>query len=182
MLNETAVKIAVKIIAKFEGCHLRAYPDPASKLSKALSANGMLTTYMSGKLRYEHLPANFKALSGIPWTCGYGETKGVTKDTAYTREEATERLNFRVREFMTQAIKDCPALANKSPEKIAAITSLCYNIGNPEFKTSTACRKIKAGEDFAVPAAIKLFNKAQGQVNNGLINRRQMEADLWVSV
>jgi lysozyme len=180
-LDEKAVKIAVKLIAKFEGCNLTSYPDPSSPLYSALSQNGMLTSYMRGTLKWQDLPVNFKQLDGSPFTVGYGSTYGVTKHTVWTQKQATDVLEATVREFMTRAIQDCPPLAKLSPERVAAITSLCYNIGSKAFRDSTACREIKAGNYGLVANAIKMWNKAGGRVMQGLINRRLEEANLWNS-
>lgn len=180
-LNPTAVKITVKLVAKFEGCNLISYPDPASPLYSALSQNGMLAKYMRGDIKWQDLPLNFKQLSGVPFTCGYGSTHGVTKHTVWTQKQATDVLEATVREFMTQAIQDCPPLANLSPERVAAITSLCFNIGSKAFRESTACREIKAGNYGLVPNAIKMWNKAGGKIMQGLVNRRNEEANLWMS-
>ena len=181
LLNETAVKITKKLLYNFESCNLTAYPDPVSPLYKALSAHGLLAKYMSGSLKWKALPDNFKALSGHPWTCGVGETNGVTKDTVYTAAEADSKLDFRVRVVMTQALTDCPALAKMAPECIAAITSLTYNIGSTGFKNSTAARQITAGAYGLVPDSMKMWNKAGGLIVQGLANRRKIEADLFKS-
>lgn len=193
-MNELALRIAVKIIKLSEGLCLVAYPDPCSPLSEALSRHGMLAKYKSGALKWRDLDDNFKALSGSPFTVGYGETKGVTKDTVWTLQEAESALQARVAGFMAQAIKDCPALSKKAPEQIAAITSLAYNIGSGSrvmvdgvwgekgFKYSTACRLIMSGEDHLVGEAIKRYNKSGGKIVQGLVNRRQVEADLWASI
>lgn len=180
-LNELAVRIAVKLIKQREGCNLRSYPDPRSDLYKALSTHGMLSKYMNGSIKWDDLPENFQDLSGTPWTVGYGFTIGVTKNTVWAQQEADSKLDEHARKVMTQCITDCPKLAEKTPEQIAAITSLAYNIGQQAFKTSTVARRITAGQDSAVGDAIKLFNMAQGKVDQGLINRRQIEADLWNS-
>ncbi len=180
-LNEQAVKIAVKVVKIFEGCNLIAYPDPASPLYKALDTHGLVSRYMKGALRWKDLGDNFKALSGAPWTIGYGETQGITKDTVWTQAQADEAVSKRVREFMAQCIKDCPKLEKLSPEKIAAVTSLTYNIGSSAFKNSTVARCIAKGDLTSVGAAIKMWNKAGGRVMQGLVNRRQTEADLWNS-
>lgn len=185
VLNETAVKIAVKVIKQFEGCCLIAYPDPGSELYKALDLHNMLYKYMNGTLKWETLPDNFKALSGSPWTCGWGETRGVTKDTAWTQQEADNRLDNRVREFMRDVIKIAPVMATKQPEKIAAITSLVYNIGVENFRTSTRVTgNILSGNDAGVAAGILLWNKDGNplKVVDGLDKRRKIESALWSSV
>lgn len=180
-LNNLAVKIAVKIVAMFEGVNLNSYPDPASPLYTALSNNNMLHKYMSGAIKWKDLPDNFKALSGIPFTVGFGETKGITKDTVWTQEQAKTALEARVKEFMTQCIKDCPELETLSPTRIAAITSFAYNVGSTAFKNSTACKRIVAGDYQNVPEAIQRYNKAGGKIMNGLVRRREVESNLWMA-
>lgn len=180
-LNETAVKITKKLLNNFEECVLFAYPDPVSPLYKALSLHGMLEKYKTGAIRWATLPDNFKALSGAPWTCGVGETIGVTKDTAWTYEQAQAKLDARVRIVMSQVLEACPKLAEQSADRIAAITSLAYNIGSTAFKNSTACKQITAGLNNFVGDSIKMWNKAGGHIVQGLVNRRQTEANLWDS-
>ena len=181
MLNEQAVQIAVKIIKLFEGCNLIAYPDPASPLYKALALHNMLKKYMDGAIRYKDLPDNFKALSGTPWTVGYGMTVGVTKDTVYTQEQANTSLEAHVRKVMQETLEDAPKLSKEVPARIAAITSLAYNIGKDAFKTSTVAKRIASGALSEVAEAIKMWNKAKGKIVDGLVKRRQTEADLWNS-
>lgn len=180
-LNPVAVQITKKILNNFEERVLFAYPDPCSPLYAALSTHGMLAKWKAGTIKWKDLPQNFQALSGAPWTCGTGETNGVTKDTAWTVQESEAKLDARVRIVMAQCLKDCPALANKKPEQIAALTSLAYNIGQNAFKMSTAARNVMMGQDHLVGDAIKLFNKAGGKIVQGLVNRRQVEADLYNS-
>lgn len=181
-MNDIVIKIAAKLIKPSEGCNLSAYPDPGSPLYKALSIHGMLHKYMAGTLKWKDLDKNFQALSGSPWTCGYGETNGVTKDTVWTQAECDTKLAYRIGVVMTQCIKDCPRLGTLSQERQAAITSLAYNIGAHAFATSTACKLIKAGDDAHVGEAIKRFNKDSGQLSHGLVARRQIETNLWNSV
>ncbi len=185
VLNEQAVKITIKIIKQFEGCNLVAYPDSGSDLYKALSTHNLLAKYMSGKIKYNDLEPHFKILSGAPYTCGWGETNGVTKDTIWTQEDADAKLEFRVRKVMTDVIKACPVMTTKSAEKIAAITSLVYNIGLENFKTSKRVTgNITAGNDEGVAAGILLWNKDGKplKVVEGLSRRRKVESALWSSV
>ena len=127
--NFVANKIATKLIKQFESCELRAYPDPNSPLAKELSKHGILRKYMDGKLE---LPDYLQALSGAPWTIGWGETKGVKQGDVWTQEEADSRLAVRTQEFMSGVVKASPKLGKASPEKLAAVTSLAYNIGLQE--------------------------------------------------
>lgn len=180
-LNEIAVRIAVKIIRNAEGCSLRSYPDPSSPLYAALSTHGMLQRYMSGAITHKSLPDNFKALSGKPFTIAYGFAINVEPDTVWSQSQADAKLEEHVRKVMEQCIKDCPTLAKKTPEQIAAITSLAYNIGSNAFKMSTAARNVTMEQDSLVGDAIKMFCKANGKIVQGLVNRRTVEANLWES-
>ena len=177
--NEATLKIAIKIIKQFEGCSLRAYPDPDSPLSKELSKHGILKKFIAGDLE---LPPYLAKLSGSPWTCGWGETKGVTQGTIYTQQEADSRLESRVKEFMQGVIKTSPRLLKASAEKLAAITSLAYNIGNAEYSTSTASKRIAKENWQGAAEAMQWFNKDNGVVVQGLVNRRKIEAILFLSV
>lgn len=188
-LNPVAVRIAVKLIKQSEGFNASAYPDPTSPLYKALSAHGMLSKYMSGALKWNALPENFQALSGAPWTCGYGETQGVTKDTVWTLAEAESRLTKRVEGFMQQVLQASPKLINQSPERIAATTSLAYNTGMGDearkidgYLTSTVRRKIAVEDWVGAAAAFAMWNKSRGLVVAGLVTRRATEAALFMSV
>ena len=181
MLDETAVRIAVKIIKNAEGCELRAYPDPASPLSIALAKHNILDKYKQGKLE---LPDYLAKLSGIPWSIGYGETKDVRQGDVWTQEEADKRLEARVRGFMQEVLKSCPKLVLMRPSAIAACTSLAYNIGVSAFANSSVCKKIMAGDVQGAADSFIMWNKAGSplKVMDGLTKRRKIEADLFRSV
>lgn len=174
-----AVSIAKKFIRPGEGLELRSYPDPASVLSKTLSNMGKLKLYKMGKFE---LTEELKVLKGNPWTIGYGATEGVKEGDAWTLQQAEDALSVQVSARAVDVLKSAPNLLKHSPEKLAACISLHYNIGAEAFRTSTVVKMI-AKEDMASAAqAFKRFNIANGSVNQGLINRRQAEVDLFLSV
>lgn len=178
-LNEAALRIAVKLIKQSEGLSLRSYPDPCSPLSIELSKHGILQKFIDGKLE---LPPYLAKLSGEPYTAMYGETKCVKQGQVYTIEEANSRLEARVMEFMQGVVKASPRLLKASAEKLAAITSLAYNIGLSAYADSTACKRIAVEDWVGAAEAITWFNKAGGKVIQGLVNRRKIEKDLFLSV
>jgi len=178
--NEVAVRIATKIIKNFEGCSLNVYPDPASDLSIKLSEHDVLAKYIAGNLE---LPPYLDELNGSPWTQGWGETKGVVKGgPKWTQEQADSKLALRVKEFMQEVLTASPNLAEQSAEKIAAITSLAYNIGITQYNDSTARKRIAESDWKGAAEAMQWFNKAGGKLLQGLVNRRKIEADLFTSV
>lgn len=181
VLNEAAVKIAVKIIKQFEGCELNSYPDPASPLSIALSNHGLLRKFIEGKIA---LPEGFDKLSGMPFTIGYGNTEGVKQGDVCTQERADSDLEAKVRGRMLAVLKVSPKLANQSPERVAACTSLAYNIGTGNYKDSTVAKMINVDNHEGAAAAILLWNKAGNppKIVDGLDKRRKIEAALYSSV
>lgn len=177
--NEDAVRIATKLIKPSEGLSLKAYPDPMSPLSLELAKHGQLQNFIDGKLE---LPPYLRKLSGAPWTIGYGHTEGVKEGDTCTQEEANQWLEAQIRMRMESVLKSAPKLAQASQEALAACISLAYNVGLDAFKNSTVARKIGEGDMLAAADAFRMWNKAGGQVVQGLINRREVERSLFLSV
>ena len=60
-----------------------------------------------------------------------------------------------------------------------ALVIFVFNIGCSAFRLSTLRRILNQGEYAGVPAQLKRWNKVDGKVNKGLINRRNAEIALW---
>ena len=123
----------------------------------------------------------YKCPAGV-WTCGYGHTNGVKRDTVCTPEEAEEWL----REDVGWAEKSVSNINGLNQNQFDALVSLTYNIGGSAFKNSTVCRLAKQNPDNpAISSAIKMWNKIRVngrlQVSKGLQNRRAKEAALYFS-
>lgn len=174
-----AVSIAKKFIKPQEGLCLVGYPDPASVLSKTLSNMGKLNLYKMGKFE---LTKDLLKLDPEPVTIGYGETGGIKLGTVWSLEQAEEALSKQVTTRALDVLKSAPNLLKHSPEKLAACISLQFNIGATAFKNSTVAKKIAQEDMQGAAQAFKLWNQAQGKVMQGLINRRQAEVDLFLSV
>ncbi len=56
-----------------------------------------------------------------------------------------------------------------------ALVSFAYNIGTPAFRDSTLLRRLNAGDIQAVPGEMRRWNKSEGRVSQGLVNRREAE-------
>lgn len=176
-MNEVALKLAVDFIKHWEGLCLRAYPDIASPLAKDLSARNLYAKYKRGEAE---IPLDLRALSGHPWSLGYGETQGITEGMVWTPEQATERLQARVQGFMQAVLKASPKLSGEAPEVLAAVTSLCYNIGVSAYTKSTVARCIAVGDDEGAADAMLMWNRAGGVVVSGLVNRRKAEREMFL--
>lgn len=75
------------------------------------------------------------------------------------------------------ALKYCPDLI-KYPQKLAAITDFCFNLGVGRLQTSTLRRRINAGDWDGAVKQIMRWNKAGCKVLRGLTLRRLVEAKL----
>lgn len=60
-----------------------------------------------------------------------------------------------------------------------ALISFCFNIGNEAFKNSTLLKRLNAGAFGEVEHQMRRWNKDNGKVVQGLINRRVKEIALW---
>lgn len=114
-------------------------------------------------------------------TIGYGETRGVKMGDVWTQEQADKAVERAVREFMLDVLAACPQLANEPPKRLAACTSLAYNIGISAFAKSTVCRKTMEKKYNEAADAFRMWNKAGGRILPGLVARREVERGLYIN-
>ncbi|RWP69559.1 lysozyme [Mesorhizobium sp.] len=123
------------------------------------------------------------------WDICYGETKGITRGMTRTKAECREMLLTRVVNDYYVPLTKCIAGFDKKPISLqASLISGAYNFGVGAACGSTAARLTRAGKFRAACEAQTAFNRAGGQVVNGLVKRREMgdaqrigEAELCVS-
>ena len=173
--------VNIDFIKKHEAFREFAYPDPASPLASKARELGIKLRWGFAPARelLKKLPEYCQDLSGAPWTCGYGETEGVTIDTRWTYQEAATRLRERVNDDFLPAVEaSCTVKPNHN--QLAAMVSLAYNIGVGNFRKSSVLRNHNRGDFPAAAQAFHLWNKAQGKVLQGLVKRRAEEAALYM--
>lgn len=114
--------------------------------------------------------------AGVP-TIGYGFTEGVKMGDTISEEEANKRL---LRE-MAKTDQDYNRLvtADLNPNQQAAVKSLLYNIGGPQFENSKARAALNAGDFETFKKEAAEFRMADGKVIPGLENRRRDELELF---
>lgn len=164
----------VAVMHYFEQCRLRAYPDPASQLGRAIAA-GM---------------HNLVGLSGRPWTIGWGDTgRDVVEGMEISQASADARFARRLAtefEPMANAAITVPVTQGQ----FDAFVSCLYNTGPggagrdglirlASGKPSSLLRKLNANDVSGARAEFAKWNRAGGQVMLGLRRRRAAEQALF---
>lgn len=119
--------------------------------------------------------------SGGVWTIGYGHTgPDVAPDSVVTPEEAERLLRSDLDRFERAVSGGVTQPINQN--QFDAFTIFAYNVGVGAFRRSTALRRFNAGEDpERVVEAMKWFNKIGYRVIQGLVHRREEEANLFLT-
>lgn len=113
------------------------------------------------------------------WTIGYGHIKGVEEGMEWTEEQAEEALREELLGFCKYVEEYVKVPLNQN--QFDALVSWTYNLGPTNLKQSTMLKVLNEGNYDEVPEQIKRWNKARGQVLNGLVRRREAEAEMFVS-
>lgn len=122
------------------------------------------------------------ATGGAPWTIGWGATgPSIGPGTVWTQEEADVTLHKHVRLFAGYVDKMLHGI-DLTPNQLAALISLCYNIGPGNLEQSTLLRKIKAGDYDGAADQFLRWNRAGGRVMQGLTNRREHERAVFLGI
>ena len=128
------------------------------------------------------------ATGGFPWTIGYGSTYHADGTSVQPNEVWTKEYSIRTKQtvldkFLVGLLKLSPSLINESPNRIAAVLSLVYNIGLGNYKISNLRRKINNKDYEDLEREFLKWNTARvngvRQVMKGLTRRRQAEYDLF---
>lgn len=81
--------------------------------------------------------------------------------------------------------RDCVSRAVKLPlssNQRAALVSFVFNVGCTAFEGSTLLRLLNAGDTAGAADEFLKWNKVQGEVSQGLVDRRFIERDVFLGV
>jgi lysozyme len=115
--------------------------------------------------------------SGGNWTIGCGHTGGVHEGQTITRAQADELFRRDIAPC-EDAVNSAVKVTLLQPE-FDALCSFAFNVGVGAFHSSTLLKKLNEGSYSAVPGELRRWNKSNGQVNRGLVNRRESEIAQW---
>lgn len=117
---------------------------------------------------------------GGVWTIGYGHTGSDVREGLTIPLSEAERL-------LTRDLKVAEGYINEAVQvkltqnQFDALVSFVYNVGGGAFKTSTMLKMLNAGDYEGAAKQFPRWNKDNGKVVQGLINRRQKEQALFLS-
>ena len=115
----------------------------------------------------------YKCAAGV-WTIGYGHTKDVQEGDSILKEDAESMLMHELQEYCNDV--DIAVKVDLKQNEFDALVSWTYNLGLTNLNSSTMLKVLNEGKHDEVPAQIKRWNKASGQVKQGLVRRREAEA------
>ena len=153
MITVTAWQpLAAKLMHEFEGCKLKAYPDPGSKDGKPWT---------------------------IGWG---STGPDIGPGTVWTQEQADARFLEDLGRFgarVAALIKDAPTTAHQMAALVSFAYNV--GAGDGGLKTSTLLRKHMAGDYEGAAKEFARWNKNDGKVMAGLTRRRAAEAALYTT-
>lgn len=123
------------------------------------------------------------------WDICYGETRGITAGMRKTKAECEDMLRRRVfNDYYLPLTRQIPRFTSMPIGVQAAMVSGAYNFGVDGMVKSTAARLHRQGRYREGCEAQTAWNKAGGQLVQGLVKRREMgdaqragEAEVCVS-
>jgi len=151
------LKAGIDLIKKFEGCHLKAYPDPLS--------GGLPITIGWGSTRKKN---------GTPFKLG---------DTI-TQKEADELLIAQCESQFLPSLSKIPYWREMNDNQRGALLSFAYNLGAGFYNSSnfnTISRHLREKNWGVIPKVLEMYRNPGSNVEAGLLRRRVAEGKLWVS-
>lgn len=126
----------------------------------------------------------YRCPAGIP-TIGYGSTyyedgtRVTMQDAPITEAKASAMLEKIVRKFGNEVYEMVAIILTQN--QFDALVDFAYNLGSGALKRSTLLRLINAGYPEKAADEFKKWCRCNGQINKGLLKRRNEEHDLFIS-
>ena len=111
------------------------------------------------------------------WTIGYGHTKTAHEDKLIIKSTADRLLAEDLVEFEKYVEKY--VTVSLTQNQFDALVSWTFNLGPGNLKESTMLKKLNQGLYEEVPDEMRRWNKAGGEVLEGLVRRRDAEAEMF---
>ena len=157
--RKSGVKIKIKIKPRYGG-----------KMKISEEGKALIKKFEGCELEAYQCPA------GV-WTIGYGHTKGVQQGDVWSQNHAEHMLDVELEEYEGY-INDLVNVELKQ-HQFDALVAWVYNLGAGNLISSTLLIKLNDGLYEDVPHEIKRWNKANGEILEGLVRRRESESLLF---
>ena len=108
------------------------------------------------------------------WTIGYGHTKGVEEGQRCSIEDAETMLADEMDEY--EGYINNMVKVDLEQHEFVALVAWGYNLGPTNLGESTMLKVLNRGQFDRVPSEMKRWNRAGGQVLEGLVRRRTAES------
>lgn len=120
----------------------------------------------------------YQCSAGV-WTLGYGHTRGVKKGMTCTKDQADMWLSEDLGEAEAAVIKyvKVPLTDNQ----YGALVDFTFNLGQGSLASSTLLRLLNDGDYTKAADQFTRWVKADGNVIEGLVRRREAEKKLFLS-
>jgi lysozyme len=144
-----------------------------------ISDNGLSLIVKSEGLKL----SAYKCSAGVV-TIGIGTTKidgkSIKMGDTCTTEQAYEYLEIFIKDEIYPTIAKYVSV-QLTQNQFDALCSLIYNIGTPQFITSTLLKMLNINNFVGAADQFLRWNKARGKVDKGLVNRRATERQLFIT-
>ena len=111
--------------------------------------------------------------AGVP-TIAFGRTKNVKMGDTCTQEQADAWLEEELEEYTGYVLDAVTQPLDQN--QLDAMVAWTYNLGPTNLGESTMLKVLNGGQFGRVPSEMKRWNRAGGQVLEGLVRRRTAEA------
>lgn len=159
-------------------------PPMELEVAQTFQANGKRTVSEKGTAlvaQFEGCKLTaYKCAAGV-WTIGYGHTQGVEEGQTLPSEEVARQMLKvdlgKYADYVNQYVEKNIITFPLNQNQFDALTSFCYNCGPGNLQ-----RLVTNRDATEVAEKMLLYNKAAGKVCQGLVNRRQKERELFLSL
>ena len=138
-----------------------------------VSENGLNLIKEFEELRLEA----YQDIVGV-WTIGYGHTQNVTPGMVISENEADRLLEEDVESHIQPIYNLIKVPLNQN--QFDALASFLFNLGSAILDDSRLLTLINDKNFREAAEEMKLYNKAGGEYSEGLANRRELEAELFL--
>lgn len=172
--NTDWIDQSVADLVRHEGFREFAYPDPLSKIAKRKLTKRW--GFEPADLLLQKYDLNWR--DGVPWTVGYGFTKGVTPNTYITKDNATKLLTKVMLEHTAILDKVLPQWKFLPLFAKTVVVNMAFNLGSRllQFKNSMALIGAGKYEQAASNLRKSLWAKQVGKRADELISRLERRA------